>query len=257
MKRLNLLMIGLALTLPALSHAAINKGVIGSPHDFSTNYWAYQYGSHRVCEVCHAVHHTDPNQIAPLWAHATTTNSFIPYNNTPGQVTGTGTQDSSPAAPSGVSLACLSCHDGTVGINQMAGGGMMGSTNGAYYIDPSYVIPDNGNDLHTTHPISILYNTALATADGGLEDPMTYTLGSPKTALTYQTAPVPTAWSGTPLSGQTIDKAMLFNHKVECGSCHDVHKLDGMAPSSGIMARLSGDDAGGKGSLLCRTCHIK
>ena len=140
MKRLNLLVIGLALTLPSLSHAAINKGVIGSPHDFSTNWWAFQYNSHRVCEVCHAAHHTDPNQIAPLWAHATTTNTFTPYNNTPGQGRGTGTQDSVPAAISSVSLACLSCHDGTVGLNQLISGMM--PTNGApaVYIDPSFII---------------------------------------------------------------------------------------------------------------------
>jgi hypothetical protein len=50
---------------------------------------------------------------------------------------------------------------------------------------------------------------------------------------------------------------MLFNHKVECASCHDVHKMKGSSPSSGIMAKLSGDDAGSKGSLLCRTCHVK
>src|SRR5262245_61434826 len=178
MKKLNLLMIGVALTLPTLSHAAINRGIIGSPHDFSTNYWAFQYNSHRVCEVCHAVHQTDPNQIAPLWSHATTTNSFIPYNNTPGQYTGT--QDSTPAAPGGVSLACLSCHDGTVGLNQTASGGFMGTSN-AVYIAPQWIIPENGNDLHTTHPISIIYDTALSTLDGGLEDPMTYTIGAPKT----------------------------------------------------------------------------
>lgn len=250
MKKLNLLLIGLALALPSLSRAATNKGIENSVHDFSTNYWAFQYGSHRVCEVCHAVHHTDQNQIAPLWSHTTTTTSFTPYDNT------ASTQNSTPGQPGGVSLACLSCHDGTVGINQVSGG-FMASTNGAVYIDPAYVVPDGGNNLHTTHPISITYDAALATTDGGLEDPTTYKIGDPKTRLTYSTAPVPSVFSGTDLTGKTIDKAMLFSHKVECASCHDVHKQDGSAPTSGIMARLSGDDSGGKGSLLCRTCHVK
>src|SRR5216684_4452757 len=39
MKKLNVLMIGAAILLPTMSKAAINKGIEGSPHDFSgTNY---------------------------------------------------------------------------------------------------------------------------------------------------------------------------------------------------------------------------
>ena len=39
MKKLNLLMIGAALALPVVARAAINKGIEGSPHDFSgTNF---------------------------------------------------------------------------------------------------------------------------------------------------------------------------------------------------------------------------
>ena len=56
MKKLNLLVIGLALTVvPSLSRAAINKGVEGSPHDFSTNstytVWNTRHG---VCSPCHS-----------------------------------------------------------------------------------------------------------------------------------------------------------------------------------------------------------
>jgi hypothetical protein len=158
--------------------------------------------------------------------------------------------------PSGVSLACLSCHDGTVAINSFLSGPSTNGT-GYVYIDPSAQI---GPDLHTTHPISFTYNTALAQSDGALEDPATYHIGDAKTNLTYSTAPVPTSWSGTSLTGKTIQQAMLSGtsgFQMECSSCHDVHKLEGSSPSSGILAKLSGSDSGGKGSLLCRTCHIK
>jgi len=37
MKTLQLVLIGAALALPTITRAAINKGVEGSPHDFSTN----------------------------------------------------------------------------------------------------------------------------------------------------------------------------------------------------------------------------
>src|SRR6476469_7673561 len=114
MKKLNLLLVGVALTLPSLSQAAINKGIEGSPHDFSgTNYtWNTRKG---VCSPCHSAHNTDPAQIAPLWNHATTTGPFTMYSSP--------TLDAAmPATPTGVALACLSCHDGTLGLNAPIGG---------------------------------------------------------------------------------------------------------------------------------------
>ena len=157
-----------------------------------------------------------------------------------------------------MSLACLSCHDGTVGINEFISGVTTGGgVTAAVYIDPSAQI---GPDLHTTHPISFTYDSGLAAADGGLENPDTYHIGDPKTNLTYSTAPVPTSWSGISMATKTIKACMLTGtggYQMECSSCHDVHKLEGSSPSSGILARLSGSDSGGKGSLLCRTCHIK
>jgi hypothetical protein len=239
-----------ALALTASTQAATNKGVEGSPHDFSASDWNTRQG---VCSPCHAAHNTDPAQIAPLWTHATSQAAFTPYSSS--------SMNASVGNPSGTSLACLSCHDGTVGVNSFISGVSTGGlTTGPVYIgswDPQYQI---GPDLHTTHPISFTYNAALATADGALENPDTYHIGDPKTNLTYSTAPVPTSWSGTSLTGKTIKQAMLSGtsgYQMECSSCHDVHKLDGSAPSSGILARLSGNDSGNKGSILCRTCHIK
>jgi hypothetical protein len=146
----------------------------------------------------------------------------------------------------------LSCHDGTLGINAPIGGLATNAT--AYYIDPSAKI---GPDLHTTHPISFVYNATLAAKDPGLENPTTYTIGSPKSGLTVSTAPVPSAWDGTSLTGKTINEALLVDGKMQCTSCHDPHKLIGSAPSSGIMMKISGYDSTGRGSLICRTCHIK
>lgn len=245
MKKLNLLLIGAALTIPSISKAAVNKGIEGSPHDMSTNseftVWNTRKG---VCSPCHSAHNTDPAQIAPLWNHATTTGPFTMYSSP--------TLDAAmPATPTGVALACLSCHDGTLGINAPIGG--LG-TNTAYYIDPSFKI---GPDLHTTHPISFTYDAALAAKDGQLENPATYHIGDPKTLLTVNTPPVPATWDGTSLTGKTLNEALLTDGKMQCTSCHDPHKLIGSAPSSGIMVKISGQDATGRGSLICRTCHIK
>jgi hypothetical protein len=245
MKTLNLLLISAALALPTLTRAAINKGVEGSPHDFSgTNYtWNTRQG---VCSPCHSAHNTDPAQIAPLWNHQTTVGPFTMYSSPTLNAT-------MPTAPVGVSLACLSCHDGTVGINAPIGGLATNVT--AVYIDPSFKI---GPDLHVVHPISFVYDAALAAADGGLENPVTYHIGDTKTTLTINNAPVPkTGWDGTSLTGQSIDQALLTGHLMQCTSCHDPHKLIGSAPSSGIMVKISGNDVNNRGSLICRTCHIK
>lgn len=230
------------LGLPRIASAAINKGIEGSAHDFSTNSW--NVARRGVCSACHSAHNTDTNQIAPLWNHATSAATFTPYSSP--------TLNASVGAPSGVSLACLSCHDGTVAINQGISGSFTGGT--AEYIDPGAQI---GPDLHIVHPISFTYDATLAAADGQLEDPTTYKIGDAKTNLTYSTAPVPATWSGTSLTGKTIHEALLVDGKVQCASCHDVHKLEGSAPESGIFIKISGIDAGGKGSTLCRTCHIK
>lgn len=247
MKRMNIAVLGLAavalLAWPTASRAAIIKGIEGSIHDFSTNSsWNTRKG---VCSACHSAHNTDAAQVAPLWNHATTVGPFTPYISP--------TFNAGPHQPSGVSLACLSCHDGTVAINQSISGSVSG-TNGPVYIDAGATI---GPDLHTTHPISFTYDSALAAADGGLEDPAVYKIGDPKTALTVSVAPVPPSWSGTSLTGKTINEALLIGGKMQCASCHDVHKQEGSSPESGILVRISGNDSTGRGSLLCRTCHIK
>lgn len=157
----------------------------------------------------------------------------------------------STSGPKGASLACLSCHDGTVAYNSTIG---TPSPATPLFIDPAAKV---GPDLHTTHPISFTYDAVLASADGGLENPQTYKIGDPKANLSIKTPPVPATWSGTSLTGKTISEALLTGGQMECSSCHDVHKMKGSAPTSGILAKISGTDTDGRGSLLCRTCHIK
>jgi hypothetical protein len=251
MKTSRILVLGLtaaaALALPSLTRAAISIGVENSPHDFSTNSTYTTWNTrHGVCSPCHAAHNTDPAQVAPLWTHATTTGPFVMYSSPT-------LNAAMPGTPQGVALACLSCHDGTLGINASISG--VSGTNGPQYIAASAKI---GPDLHVVHPLSFVYDAGLATADGGLENPTTYKIGDTKTLLTVNTAPVPSSWDGTSLTGKTIDAALLdTDHRVQCTSCHDPHKIIGSAPSSSILVKISGNDANGRGSLICRTCHIK
>ena len=254
MKPRKLIVMGLALTMPQLTHAAIRVGIQRSDHDFSTNSAYSSWNtSHGVCSPCHQAHHTDPNQVVPLWNHETTVGggAFTPHS-TPHMQAITGN-------PNGSSLACLSCHDGTVAINSPIGG--LG-TNAPMFmgtLNPADVIGGAG-DLHTEHPISFVFDTDLANRDGALEDPATYHIGDPKTRLFVNVAPVPTSWpvGAVPIVGKTIKDALLDGQsRVQCTSCHDPHRMKGAAPMTGTMLLVDGLDVNGRGSLLCRTCHVK
>jgi predicted CXXCH cytochrome family protein len=186
--------------------------ISGSRHDFSSNSWNT---TGQICAVCHTPHNAGSTS-APLWAHALTTATFTLYSSS--------SLNATAAQPSASSKACLSCHDGTVALDSF--GGRTGTT----------FIPQGtsrfGTDLSNDHPVSIAYDASLATTDGTLYDPTTKTV--------------------TALGGRTVDAAMLIGHKVECGSCHDVHKSKGYAPSSADMLLVNN-----AGSSLCFTCHNK
>ncbi len=204
MKRLALTL--MALLMPAALGA---QGIDGSKHDFSGKSWN-QGGTGEICVVCHAAHDAATLPAAPLWNHDLTGATFIPY-------TGPGTLDASVGQPDGVSALCLSCHDGTVAVDSYGG------KTGTDFISGGDLI---GTDLSNDHPISFTFNTALATADGGLHDPSSVNSGL----------------------GGTISADMLFSGQMECASCHDVHDADG---NSKLLVKLN------TGSALCLTCHNK
>jgi predicted CXXCH cytochrome family protein len=125
--------------------------------------------------------------------------------------------------PDGISKKCLSCHDGIIAPDTY--GGNTGGT--AYRFDKDFMgtIPNNN------HPISFIYDTALATKDGDLYDPSTKR-------------------SGMTGSTGTIKADMLFSNRMECSSCHDVHNTKAV-PGTKLLVK---DTAG---SALCLTCHNK
>jgi hypothetical protein len=215
-----------------------SKGIANSVHDFSADEWNIRAG---VCSPCHQAHNTAATQPIPLWSHASSTANFVPYDSP--------TFNAGARSPSGSSLACLSCHDGTVAVNQLL--------SGIQGFDPFYAGHRIGPNLHVEHLVSFVYDVALASQDGGLENPLVYRIGDAEAALTMSTPPVPTAWDGVNLTGKTIDESLLINHKVECSSCHDVHKLAGSAPANRQVLRILGNDATGRRDLLCRNCHVK
>ena len=159
------------------------------------------------CDGCHEPHDAQSLPGVPLWNGNETTTTFTMYSS----ATFKGTID---AQPSGSSKLCLSCHDGA-------------------NPDFTWLAPEQtfgSDELVNSHPISFVYDSALAALDKGIKDP-----------------------SEASTLGGTISQDLLDpDSKMQCSSCHDVH-------TSGVgESLLRGYDYGSQyGPQLCRMCHLK
>jgi hypothetical protein len=247
MKKLTLLFGGIALVAAAMLLPYSGKAsIIGTAHDFSinTNYWvggvaggdfAVAHSSTNVCGECHTIHHAQSAANGPLFIHSPSANigSFKTYDKA-----GSGTFPSTLGITLGSgSLACLSCHDGSVAINsQTSASGVVsyvGTTNGTtVFINPNDIVTEGaqGNDLTHMHPIGVNYDAAYAALPG-------------KLFLEANTFNAP----GNPSVGSVLE-----NHQVECATCHDIHATIGAAAgkTTGIYTIASGQ-------ALCLGCHNK
>ncbi len=241
MKKLNILLGGLALgAVVALMPTTVQAGIVGGTHDFSptgsyglaaTNGIArFKWGGetnyyNNPCQVCHIPHKSQFYSAAkaPLWNHKLSGNTYVTYDQA-----GSATFNALGLSVSlGSSVACLSCHDGSVAINQTANG--TGSTatnslNGAAVFAPSFAIEAiGGTDLTRMHPIGVSY-TAAAAVDTELK----------------------------PVAGILAKMVKGTAKTVECASCHDIHQTIGA--SATVSHDLIVDLEGGQ---LCLTCHSK
>ncbi len=174
----------LSLTATATASAQIT----GTKHDLSatattlgvTNY-------NQICVYCHAPHNASTT--LPLWNHTpTTTVTFQMYNSA-----ASSTMDMTVGtAPGTVSLACLSCHDGTIGLDVVQNVPAGKSTTPAVKITGTHLL---GADLRNDHPIAVTYNVTL---DAAFNPIVAGKVGA------------------APLYGAGKDQ-------VECASCHNVH----------------------------------
>jgi len=188
--------------------SGIAQNITGSAHDFSGETWN---PTGQICIVCHTPHNADVSVAdAPLWNHEVTAATYTLYSSP--------TLDATMNQPSGSSKLCLSCHDGTVAVDNFSG-----NTGGSDYVTGNDLL---GTDMSGHHPFSFTYDDALASTDGGLFAPSTTSSGL----------------------GGTIQEDMLFSGLLQCASCHDVHN------GSGVGKLLIKSNAG---SALCLTCHNK
>jgi predicted CXXCH cytochrome family protein len=156
--------------------------IVGTKHDLSTSGPnSTLKGGTDICVYCHTPHGASSTSVA-LWNRAALTTVFTLYSSE--------TLQAVPGQPGGVSSACLSCHDGTLGVD--AYGKNTGTSTKKITGDAAL-----GTDLTNDHPISFTYDAALAISDPGLVSPT-----SDKLVV-----------AGVP----------LFASKLECASCHNVH----------------------------------
>ena len=97
-----------------------------------------------ICIFCHTPHNANP--VTPLWSQALSSASYTSYASS--------TMNATVGVPQGSSKLCLSCHDGTVALGNIAGSGQLpmtglptGKLTGASSL---------GTNLGDDHPISFV-----------------------------------------------------------------------------------------------------
>jgi hypothetical protein len=248
--------------------------VVGSQHDLTTGGQAQgsTANTDQVCVFCHTPHGSDTNAPVPLWNKTSTlgnTPAFTRYSTL-----ATPSFDSTEAPVGSVSLACLSCHDGTQAMDVVINGAGSGNYNPAGgEIDPVGIgvmvgdpVPVLGRDLSNDHPISMQYGGGGVSVTTHANDgTFTGTLGDPDFVdperVTLNNQPI--WWVDGPLgvTGTREKTDMLLYTRddlgvqepfVECGSCHDPHNASSAGTGSVAFLRTSNAQ-----SAVCVACHTK
>lgn len=255
--------------------SAFAQSIVSSKHDFTTGGTAQGStgNTDEVCVFCHTPHGADTTAPVPLWNKVLNSNQgrFTRYSTL-----ATPSFDSLEAPVGSVSLACLSCHDGTqamdVVLNQPGSGGYNPAgaqiDSGAIVAMTGTPVPNLGEDLSNDHPISMQYGGGGA-SDGDTDGVFTGTLGDPdfndpvKATINSQAIWWVDSGVGTAQVREKTDMLLYTRSDaiggggavepfVECGSCHDPHNSDNAGGTQVSFLRTSN-----AASAVCTACHTK
>ncbi len=266
------IMLGAMAGQQALAGIADTKHNLGASNGNNTNFMTS--GTTEICVFCHTPHASNTNVKAPLWNKPTNGGAYTTYS------TATSSTIDGSVDMSGVSLACLSCHDGTQAMDTMinkpgsggynASGSTLGGTwTGANQDGTGKMIglANLGTDLTNDHPVGIQYcgggvstgsaSTSAASTgscrDGDFFAPANGTIAGTRvwwvdsnggtTGTREKTDMILYARAPT-LSGDSTSG--FFQPFVECASCHDPHS------SNTTFLRIQNTQ-----SAVCLTCHNK
>lgn len=225
-----------------------------------------------VCVYCHTPHGAQTGS-APLWNRTLpTSGNYTPYSSS--------TIDTNVGQPDGISLACLSCHDGTIAVDSIinkpgsgyytpGGSTTWGPTNTAPNHMALAQLSQGGQTCISCHQAGGIaatapFDVAALTQDLSMQHPisMNYPTAAqdPKFNLpTISSAGL--AWFDTGGVGTRADdnEVKLFSdgaggYKVQCASCHNPH---GTLSSDGVNLYPTFLRKSNTSSDLCTTCHIK
>jgi len=266
------LLVGIVLSLAvgtAFAGIATTKHNLGSTGTGTNSF----DGTAEICVFCHTPHGADVSANPPLWNRVLPDPAtFTTYDSL-----GTSTLDGEVLGVGSVSIACLSCHDGTQAMNVMinapgsgnydpAGFTLAGTwTGSALTATPigslNYAGLNNivnlGKDLTNDHPVGVEYGGGGCEGVAGVIcSPVAGNTADPDFEDAVRTAAGIDQWFVDVDSNSLRDKTDMILYtrtfaagdgpSVECGSCHDPHTV------SNLFLRLDNT-----GSAVCLACHIK
>ncbi len=269
-------MLASSLLLPTAADAQVTgirntRHYLGSGAPATNNRFS---GTEEICVFCHTPHGAANGAgNPPLWNKTLPVGPYTLYSSTTldaGRAT-----DGIAGSPSigSVSIACLSCHDGSLALNAVINAPGSGLTNPTYTAGtwtagtgPTPVdtvtgrfgsgIANLGTDLSNDHPIGIQYcggGYTIASATGTCADadftaPISAVIGG--TRVFWVETGGNTTRSKTDLTLYNRDFGVAaggVGPSVECASCHDPH-----SDANPTFLRRSNAV-----SALCLSCHVK
>lgn len=238
--------------------------IFNSPHDLSSGL-ATNADKNEVCVYCHTPHSGDNTAPVPLWNKALPAGtSFTTYDSL-----NSATIDGDFLTVGSVSVACLSCHDGTQAVDAVintpgTGGNIAPATSPLFGLaspGPLTSFANLTSDLSDDHPISIQYagfNPGTGQIDPDFITPSTAVINA--TTVWWVETGANTTREKTDMILYTRDNAGTPEPFVECGSCHDPHAgaaADVTAGDNAIGSDISFMRISNENSAVCLACHIK
>ncbi len=235
MKKILTIWFVILLLLGVIYAANAAQDVVNTKHNLSTSATVSTYyldpvvvpaQTAEVCVFCHTPHGGSSAVGVALWNRATSDPAtFTMYSSSTIDMTIAST------GPETVSLACLSCHDGTIAFDSLLnapGSGdydPTGTSRGWTFFGGTSLsgsgITEIGLDLSNDHPISVGYDTGADTAFNSI--------------------------ASVEAAGLKFYAGSVSTKQVECASCHDPHEA-----TNPTFLRISN-----AASALCTTCHDK
>jgi predicted CXXCH cytochrome family protein len=199
-----------------VSFGAAGESIVNTVHNLSVNGPGTIKAAteKNACIFCHTVHHA--SGVTPLWNHSlSSVSNYVVYSSQR-----LSDMNLTIPQPNGASRLCLSCHDGTVALGSVSSGAPQIPMQNSVTTLPVGDATILGTDLSKDHPISFVYDSALAAKDLDVNDP-------------------------AHLSTKAV--RMDSQNRLQCTACHDPHNNQ----FGNFLVMANDPDQ----SQLCLVCH--